>query len=119
MDMPYFAFATQRRLPPVKKAHFPPCAQGGKYGTVSIDIKAERQLRLQVRAATVGDDVLVSIDIKAERQLRHQAAGADARVPECVSIDIKAERQLRPRVVGAFHRPEPEAYQSTLKPKGN
>ena len=62
----------------------------------------------------------VSIDIKAERQLRHDLLdGGDPGV-DLVSIDIKAERQLRHSVLlcGPFGIPD-YGYQSTSKPKGN
>ncbi len=88
--------------------------------SVSIDIKAERQLRLRARLAQFVIRFHVSIDIKAERQLRrshrhscaiqvprinrHQSRKAietpkrSSKSCYClsyVSIDIKAERQLR------------------------
>ena len=66
---------------------------------VSIDIKAERQLRHDASGCAPGDLYPVSIDIKAERQLRQLDLAVDRSQCFLVSIDIKAERQLRQRAV--------------------
>ena len=64
-------------------------------GAVSIDIKAERQLRQGRHRAREGVEVHISIDIEAERQLRRVGeAHHHGEHPKRVSIDIKAERQL-------------------------
>ena len=138
------AFAKRISNPPaVKNIKIPHCQQWSKYGTVSIDINAERRLRLEVvvlhlrlvahvsidinaerrlRPRELGDgraEIVVSIDINAERRLRLERHRVKAAGPELVSIDINAERRLRQQVSDQDSSVFSILYQPTSRPKGD